>query len=164
MKYRRLTLEELQELEKEFTQFLAAQNIQPEDWQTMKEEEPERVEQLIEDFSDIVFDKVLGKVEYLEHRSPKELKIFHFKEDQIELAGLVVNSNNDRIDLTDQDVINQLAQDFSSFADEGDIKVFTSEKAYHKDRKEEIFELSESGCYVVDESLFNTLKAIKEGE
>ena len=163
MKYRRLTLEELKELEKEFTQFLAAQNIQPEDWQTMKQEEPDRVEQLIEQFSDIVFDKVLGKIEYLEHRTAKELKIFHFREDQIELAGLAVDPNNESIDLTDQQVIDQLARDFDSIAGEGDVKIFTSAKPYTKDKKEEIFELSESGCYVVDGKLFETLKELKEG-
>ncbi len=161
MKYRRLSLDELKELEKEFTQFLAAQSIEANDWDQMKQENPDRVEELIGEFSDIVFDKVLGKIEYLEHRSAKELKIFHFNDDHIELAGLTVDPSNETIDLTNQQVIDQLAKDFESMANEGDVKIFTSEKPYSKEKKEEIFELSESGCYVVDGSLFKTLKQLK---
>lgn len=161
MQYRRLSLEELKELEKEFTQFLAANDVFPDTWENMKKETPEKAEHLIEQFSDLVFNKVLGKIQYLEHASPKELKIFHFQEDKIEMVGLAVDPANTTIDLTDQTIIDQLAKDYESLAQEGDVKVFNTEKGYSKDPKQEIFELSESDCYVVDGTLFNTLKAFK---
>src|SRR5690625_7148031 len=68
MRYRRLTLEELKELESEFTTFLVTQGIPAEEWEKMKEKEPEQCQGLIDIFSDIVFEKILGKVKYLEHR------------------------------------------------------------------------------------------------
>jgi len=161
MQYRRLSLEELKELEKEFTQFLAANNVFPETWENMKNETPEKAEQLIQQFSDLVLNKVLGKIEYLEHASPKELKIFHFEEHKIEMVGLAVDPANTTIDLTDQTIIDQLAKDYESLAREGDVKVFNTEKSYSKEPKQEIFDLSESGCYVVDGSLFQALKELK---
>ena len=60
MKFRRLTNEELQELEKEFVQFLVSNTVTADDWEKIKEDNPERAEGLIEIFSDIVFEKVIS--------------------------------------------------------------------------------------------------------
>ena len=64
---------------------------------------PERAEQLIEVFSDIVFEKVIQKIEYLEHRTADDLKLFECKEDKINLiysdALLFDNSNLESVDM-----------------------------------------------------------------
>ena len=62
MKYRRLTIDELKELEQEFVRFLASNTVTSEDWQAVKTTNPERADQLIDIFSDIVFDKVIDKI------------------------------------------------------------------------------------------------------
>ena len=61
MKYKRLSVEELQALEQEFINFLAAAQITAPDWVKMKENEFAKAEELVDVFSYMVFDKVLKK-------------------------------------------------------------------------------------------------------
>ena len=161
MEYRRLTLDELKELEPEFKRFLATHQLQPEDWENLKSEQPERVEELIDQFSDIVFDQVLGKVYYLEYRQAREISIFHFGEENMEIAGLRITSNNPDIDLNDKAVINRLANNPNSMLAEGEIEVFNTHKPYQRSRKQEILHFWESGCVVGDEQLFRTIQQLK---
>ena len=163
MEYRRLTLEELKELEPEFKRFLATHQIQPEDWETIKAQEPERMESIIEQFSDIVFDKVLGTVHYLEYRKSREITVFYFAEDQLYLAGLQIQNNEADIDLNHPDVLNQLAADAGSILREGDVAVFTSSKPYQRTRKQELLHFWESGCTVSNASLYHSIQSLKAG-
>ena len=66
MDFRRLTNNELEELKTEFVRFLVSNTVTGDDWEKIKKENPERAEGLIEIFSDIVFKKIISKVEYLE--------------------------------------------------------------------------------------------------
>ena len=99
MKYRRLTTEELAELETEFIRFLVSNTVTGDDWEKIKKEDPKKAEGLIEIFSDIVFDKTISKIEYLEMKTPKDLKIFRCNKDDIELMGLKIEGESD-LDLT----------------------------------------------------------------
>ena len=57
MKYRRLDQNELKTLEKDFIEFLASQSITADEWENMRKEQQLG---LIDIFSDLVFEKVLG--------------------------------------------------------------------------------------------------------
>ena len=74
-KYKCLTADELQNLEKEFINFLASAQITGSDWEKMKKDEVEKVEELIAVFSDLVYEKVLSKIKFLEYRDTKTLNI-----------------------------------------------------------------------------------------
>ena len=76
MKYRQLTKEQLESLHKEFAQFLATQKIDAVQWQKMKSENSSLVEEELNLFSDMVWDDVLSKVEYLEHFSDNSVNFF----------------------------------------------------------------------------------------
>ena len=69
MKYTRLTKEQLEELNQEFINFLATQSITAEEWKEIKEQKPEVAEEELDIFSDLVWEGVLSKVEYLENIS-----------------------------------------------------------------------------------------------
>ena len=58
MKYRLLDKEELVEMEAEFIRFLATRSIPGPDWEKMKTAQPQRVNDLLEEFSDLVFEKI----------------------------------------------------------------------------------------------------------
>jgi hypothetical protein len=75
VKYRRLRKDELEELEGEFIKFLASNTVTADDWVKTKAETPEKAEDLLDVFSDIVFEKILEKVEYLEHKRPKDFRV-----------------------------------------------------------------------------------------
>ena len=75
MKYRRLDLAELKTLEKDFVRFLASNHITADDWVKLKKENPEKVERLLDVFSDIVWSKTLSQIQYLESVSYTHLTL-----------------------------------------------------------------------------------------
>lgn len=150
-KYKRLTSEELKLLEKEFVNFLASAQITAADWEKMKNNEAEKVEELIAVFSDVVYEKVLGKVKFLEYREPKTLNIFNCQENKIVLIGLRVKEHSS-LDLTAPDIFNQWSESHTS-----SVNVIKTEKKYVKERGEEVFELLQNGCLITDDKLFNIL-------
>jgi hypothetical protein len=152
MKYKRLAPEELQHLEKEFISFLASAQITAPDWEKMKKNEAEKANELIDVFSDVVYDKVLKKVRYVEFRDKKTLNIFHCADDKIYLVGLRVKDQID-LDLTAADIMKQWNN-----GDNAAVNVVRSEKAYSKERELEVLEMLESGCLITDDRLFNLLK------
>jgi hypothetical protein len=151
MKYKRLTNEELQLLEKEFVHFLASAQITGADWEKMKKNEIENAEELITVFSDMVYEKVLKKIEYLEYRDAKTLNIFNCTDDKIILVGLRVKEHSS-LDLTAQDVFVQWTNN-----DTDSVNVIKTEKKYSKERGEELFELLQNGSLITDDKLFNLL-------
>lgn len=152
MKYKRLESAELKELEKEFIHFLSAAQITGADWEKMKVAEMEKAEELIEVFSDLVYEKVMGKIEYLEYRDNKSLNIFHFTNDKIVLMGLRVKENQS-LDLMADNVFEQWNQSSMNA-----VNLVKTEKGYLKERGLEVFELLQTGCFITDGSLFNLLK------
>lgn len=161
MKYRRLTLDELNDMETEFVRFLVSNTITAEDWKKIKSDNPERAEGLIEIFSDIVFDKVLEKVKYIEHRSPYDIKTFRCLEDKIELLGLKVSSVAG-IDFTqNQTPENMLA--YLKYAPAGSVQMYSAEKTYKDNNpKKEIFNMLESGGAISDGKIFEALLTLKK--
>ena len=160
MKYRRLTNDELAELEQEFVRFLAANTITADEWERLKEEGPEKVEQLIGLFSDIVFDKTLSKAEYLEHKTPQDLKTFHFQESKVVMNGLRVEgpSNLDFTnDVPPEQMLGQLKLSGAR------LQLYTAEKPYRKLREQEMFDMMERGALISrDGALFKVLEGLKK--
>ncbi|OFY87258.1 MAG: hypothetical protein A3F72_17315 [Bacteroidetes bacterium RIFCSPLOWO2_12_FULL_35_15] len=154
MKYKRLRPEELQALEKEFVNFLASAQITAQDWEKMKEQELEKANELIEVFSDLVYDKVLRKIKFLEFRDAKTLNIFNCTEEKIKLLGLRVNESS-TLDLTAPDVLSKWNQSNS-----GNVTVVRTEKNYSKERELEMFELLQTGCLITDDKLYNLLRGM----
>jgi len=158
MRFRRLTNEELQELEQEFIRFLASNTVTGEDWEKIKKEDEDKAEKLIEMFSDIVFEKSIAKVEYLEYRSPKDLKIFHCQHDKIEMVGLLVDGESS-LDFSKEIDAEKMIQQLSSSG--ASLKLMAASKKYKKTKELEIFDMMQWGCLISDGTLFNTLNAMK---
>ena len=69
MKYRQLTKEQFESLHKEFASFLATQSIDVKEWNKIKKEKPNVAEDEMNVFSDVIWDDVLSKTNYIEHFS-----------------------------------------------------------------------------------------------
>ncbi|CAN5500552.1 DUF6495 family protein [soil metagenome] len=154
MKYKRLSIEELKELEKEFVSFLATAQITGGDWEKMKKEEAEKAEELIDVFSDLVYDKVMSKISYLEYRDQKSLNIFHFTENKIVLVGFRVKESSP-LNLTADNVFTQWNE-----SNMQSVNAIQTERSYAKDRGEEVFELIQNGCFITDDVLFKTISKL----
>jgi len=154
MKYKRLSVEELQALEPEFINYLAAAQITAQDWVKMKEKDFTKAEELVDVFSDMVYDKVLKKIKLLEFRDEKTLNIFNCLENKIELIGLRAKELSG-IDFTKADAFANWDETYTQH-----IEVIKSERKYDSERELEIFQLLQSGCFVTDDRLYNALKGI----
>ncbi len=152
MKYKRLSNEELQELEPEFVNFLATNQVIASEWLDLKDNNPERVEELIEIFSDMVFENVLKKIKYVEHVTRQDWMVFHCKEEGLHMIGIQL-SDESGLDLTDPDFFEQWNQAPDSIG----ITMYSKEQGYAEEREKVIFQLLESGCTIAEEKLFNTL-------
>ncbi len=146
MKYRCLTNDELNELENEFKHFLISNNVYTEEWEKLNKTKSPKVQELVEMFSDIVLDKALKNIRFLEHITANDIKSFKCDEDQMVLIG--ITSKNKKIDFTKHTL--------ADFADELDI--FKTSKNYHKERELEVFELLQSGCSLIDEERFKKIE------
>ncbi|MGB1216585.1 MAG: DUF6495 family protein [Saprospiraceae bacterium] len=158
MKYRRLTLTELQELEKEFTRFLASHSVTANEWVKIKENSPEKMENLLGIFSDIVFDKILGNVEYLEHKRAKDFRVYQFKDDKAVMFGLFIQGESD-IDFRKEDDTQSMMTKIQTTG--ASVKLFAGEKKYKFTKEMEIFKVMEEGALISkDASMFNTLQSL----
>ena len=149
-KYRKLTSEELTALEKEFIDYLIVNGITADDWVKLKEEEPDKAEDIIKLFSDVVLESVLRKVQYLEFRAAQDIKTFQCLTEKIVLVGMT--TEEDSIDFTDETFFTKAARNSPS-----GVKVYTTDKAYHKTRELELFDMIQAGCQIADGKLFKTL-------
>lgn len=151
MKYRQLTKEQFEELHLEFATFLAAQQVDVKEWEVIKKEKPEVAEEEMNLFSDVVWDRVLLKANYLEHFSADSINLFRC--DAEEIHRIVVKVNKEGINLLNPD-------DYNWFVDNSQDKTidyFKGQKPYVKERNMEIFDLIEKGSVVSKGELFEAV-------
>ncbi|MBL4623595.1 MAG: hypothetical protein JKY42_00365 [Flavobacteriales bacterium] len=148
-KYRLLTQVELNELEKEFVQYLVVNGITAEDWENIKKNETDRAEEVLSVFSDVVFEGVMRKVKFLDNKSVHSLKSFQCLDDKIVLVGLDVQKGTNLLDVKQ---FQHILSDTSNGT-----KIYTSEKKYNKQRELELFDMVTNGCEISEGDLFKNL-------
>jgi len=148
MKYTRLTKEQLEELQPEFVNFLAAQSITAGEWEEIKREKPAAAEEELDIFSDLIWEGVLNKVSYLENISAQHMHLFEALEKEIKLISVKVL--NPDIDLN-------TAVGFAWFKKnyQGDfVEYLSAAKAYKDPRNSELFELIKQGASITKGDLY----------
>lgn len=148
-KYRLLSIEELNELEKEFIEFLVINGVTADEWEKLKTEEKEKAEKILEQFSDVVWEGVLRKTQFLEHRSPQQIRAFQCLTNKFVLMGLKID--NEQIDLTTVEGLTHVKNNPPGAS------VYTSEKHYTEQREKEIFKLIQRGAFIADGGLFKSI-------
>ena len=154
MRYAQLTKEQFDELHEEFALFLATQKIDIKEWEEIKNNKPEVADEELNLFSDLVWEKVLGKSKYLEHFSKNSLNLFECNEEEI--SRIVVKTSKSNFDFTNK-------ENFEWFVDNSqneEIEYFRGKKKYEKNRNDELFDLIQQGSVVSDGTLFNAISKI----
>ncbi|QYJ68069.1 DUF6495 family protein [Flavobacterium litorale] len=152
MKYTRLTKEQLEELHPEFIRFLASQQIDKTEWDTLKEEKPEVAEQEIDVFSDMIWEAVLDKAEWLEHYSKNH--IFLFKMGKEKMESIIIHAHTASADFLTPEGLQWLSENI--FAEE--VKVSRGTKPFGEDRNAEIFNLVQQGAILSEGVLYKQLE------
>jgi len=151
MKYRQLTKEQFQELNLEFSKFLATQQIDKNEWEQLKNEKPEIAEEELAIFSDLVWDDVLTKTNYIEHISEHHLNVF--KCYSKEIVRIYVKCTNASKSFLKEDDFNW----FLKYPLDETFEYYKASKKYSEERNLEIFNLIEMGGQISDGKLFDSL-------
>nr|BFF37400.1 DUF6495 family protein [Tenacibaculum mesophilum] len=147
MKYRQLTKEQFEGLHEEFARFLASQNIDKKEWDELKKEKPHVAEDEMNVFSDVVWDDVLTRTEYLEHFSPNLVNLFKCEEK--EMHRIVIKIDKE-VNVLEQEGFEWLLKNPNDEA----IEFLRGSKAYQEERNVEIFDLIEKGSTISKGELY----------
>ena len=156
LKYKRLTKEQLEELQPEFVNFLATQSITGEEWKNLKEEKPAVAEDEIDVFSNLIWEGVLSKVKYLENISTQHMHLFNCAEKEMKLISVKVM--NPEIDLTTTIGFNWFKKNWQSDF----VEYLTAAKAYTEDQNVDKFNLIEQGAAITKGDLYKWFETMIE--
>ena len=151
LKYRRLNHDELNELEKEFIHFLAANGIDAIKWQELKAEKIDEAESFIDAFSNVVLEKSLSKINYIEHKTSTDYKVFFYDKNEAHFFGL----KSQKIDLMQIDLAA-----LEEFLKSDNIQLIKASQKYTNTREMELFEMLQKGCSVTDHNFYLLLKQL----
>lgn len=154
MKYTILTKEQLESLHEEFAIFLASQSIDKIEWDNIKKNKPELVSKEIEMFSDMIWEKVLKNVKFLEHFTPNHIFLIETKPSIFN--SIIISTSNKNINFCTKDGLDWLEKNWNS----DEIIFKTGKKNIGIDFNEEIFELIKKGANITKGELYNKIHLI----
>lgn len=154
MKYTRLTKEQLEHMHEDFINFLASQQIDKAQWDQMKENSAELAEQQLDFFSDLVWEDVLAKAEFLEHFSKNHIFLFAIGTSSIH--SIVIKSLQQDIDFLTKEGLQWLSD--AIFTEEVQVKYGSKELS--EDKSQQIFEIIQQGAILSDGVLYKQFKEL----
>ena len=157
MKYSRLTKEQFDELHVEFVNFLATQAIDKAEWDKIKTEQPEVAEQELDVFSDLIWEGVLSRAEFLEHFSKNHIFLFQCFDTNVK--SIVLKSLVPETDFLTKEGLQWLSDNM--FTDTIEMKM--GKKDFSEDRNSAIFQLIQQGSFLSGGELFKQINGIIEG-
>ena len=153
MKYRLLNKEEMEIFDQDFKHFLIANGVSNEEWVELNQNNIEKATQLVELFSDTIFQKVYEKIQFIEFRSPESCIVFNCLPDSIELIS--INRKSNQVDLSTPESIHEALTKNAS-----EINYFKSSKKYNTLRELEVHQMIENGCFNSSEDFWNSLSQL----
>ena len=154
MKYKRLTKEQLESLHQEFANFLAIQSIDKNEWDIIKSDKPEIVEQELDVFSDLIWEGVLTNAHFLEHFSKNHIFLFHCQEKFIQ--SIVIKSLVAEVDFMRKEGLQWLSDNLFTET----VELHIGKKEYDGNRNEVIFNLITEGAILSDGQLYIQINGI----
>ncbi len=146
-KYRLLSTEELKTFEKEFIDYLVVNGITAEDWVQLKNNDLDKAEEILTLFSDVIFEGVLRKIDFLEVRKKTYIQVIQCLSDR--MIMIAINAKNDAVDLS--------TKKWEDVMSSSDYELHKGEKKYLDSRESEIFQMTEKGYEISDGKLFKNL-------
>ncbi len=155
-KYRELSIEELESMEKEFIDFLALNGIPGDDWIKLKKDDPQRADSLCTTFSDVVFTKILTKCKYIEQYTERHMVSVFCDKNKMYLLGLEAPESFN-IDFTDPAYITKMQTDPPK-----NLHIIKSEKKYNQEREVELWKMISDGFIISDQKLYMNLFSMNQ--
>jgi len=156
MKYARLTKEQFEELHPEFINFLASQSIDKAEWDLIKVNTPEVAEQELDVFSDLIWEGVLSKADYLEHFSKNHIFLFQCFDTYVN--SIVLKSLVPEVNFLTKEGLQWLSDNM--FTETIEMKI--GKKVFTEERNASIFALIQQGTILSDGQLYQQINSIIE--
>lgn len=138
----------MEELHQEFINFLATQSITDEEWEKLKREKPEVAEDELDVFSDLIWEGVLAKVQFLENISAQQMHLFYLQEKEMKLISVKVM--NPDIDLGTKEGFSWFRKNYQSDF----VEYLTASKVYSADKNLDKFNLIKQGAVITKGELY----------
>jgi hypothetical protein len=133
---------------------LATQSVDKIEWDDIKKNRPHLAEQEIDLFSDVIWDKALTNVSYIDHFSKNYIFLFKCIDEVV--FSWVVKTNNPQIDFVSADGIHWLADNLFS----NDVEITKGRKDISENRNIALFEIIKQGGIISKGELFNKLDSL----
>ena len=146
-----MTKEELDPLEKEFIDFLVVNGITADEWKNLQDHDQKKVDAIIDAFSDVVFESIMRKTQFLEIKTKEAIYAFQCLAEKLNMVG--IRTTEPTIDLTKMSLENAYAQ-------KDRLTIFQKEKPYSQLREKELFDLIQNGCEITEGKLFKELSLL----
>lgn len=157
MKYCRLTKEQFESLNQEFAQFLASQSIDQKQWAILKSNNPMKVEQQLDAFSDLVWEESLRKTCFINHYSPGAVFVFHAGQKSMTLMGVRTQTN---LDFSKLEAWHWLEKHW----EDDTVSFYRDQKPYEQERTNTLFTLIEQGGVLSNELIAQRLEQFIRNE
>ena len=155
MRFRLLSDLELEELSKDFTQFLVVQGIDDDTWRKINKENREKALQIVEVFSDTVLLKVYSKVKFMSFTSEKVFSIFKIKKDRIDM--LLLKSKDSKLVFNSSEPLKNLLKDSI-----GKWELYSSSKNLGDKVPDEVHQLTLKGCQVESQENWDAISSFQK--
>ena len=153
MKYHRLNEEQFHEMHEEFSIFLASNGIDKKKWGDIKQNIPNSVDTLLDNFSDLVWEKIIQQCSYLDFTTNNQLFLFHAGEANVDV--IVVKVNSDSCNLLIQEgfqwMLNNIKTDY--------VSLYRDSKIYEPSRNEFIYSYLLKGALLSNGIQYEGLKS-----
>ncbi len=153
--YPSLAVADLKRHERQFIQFLALQGIEAPQWETLKKEDPEKVANIIADFSQGIWEHRLAELKYLIVVAKESFTCFRFEDSYAMAVGLKGNVDFETLIDADAEAAKRwLEQNANKLA------IFKSKKDVSADRNAMLFEYLKEGARIADNRWFDLLTGL----
>ena len=152
MKYHRLSQDQLISVYKQFIIFLSSKGIDKKYWDIIKQQENEKANLLIDQFSDIVWEKIINECEFFTYSSKDQLFMFNSKKKTISV--IVLKCINKKINIQTNKGWNWILKNIT----DKDISIYQSSRNYPEERNTYIYKYLKKGAIISDEKKIKSLK------
>lgn len=152
MKYERLTKEQLDELHEEFATFLATQSIDKDMWIKIIADKPTLAEEQLDLFSDMIWERVLENVSYLENIASNYLFLFHIGEKA--MHTIIIQILDKSKDVTTKEGFLWLKENMLSES----VQIRRGSKQFGEDKLQDVFTLIRQGAEISQGILYRAIE------
>ena len=152
MKYHRLSKDQLNSVYKQFIFYLSSKGIDKKLWSIIKKEESRKMDLLLDEFSEMIWDKIMNECSFFNYGDKDQLFLFNSKKKSISV--IVVKCLNKKINIQNNKGWNWILKNIK----DKDISIYQSSRKYPEQRNIYIYKYLKKGGIISDGKKFKSLE------